>query len=120
METSFQAWKFAKGLYLIPLFMVFNPVIIEGGPIPIVLWNGFIAILALAAFAAALEGFLFTYMKVWMRVGLSVAVVGVFYPELAIEIAAAVTILLLLALNFVNHRREGQAVPDSTDARELQ
>jgi len=24
METSVQAWKYAKGLYLIPLFMVFN------------------------------------------------------------------------------------------------
>lgn len=40
METSFQAWKFAKGLYLIPLFMVFNPEIIVGGPVAIVIWNG--------------------------------------------------------------------------------
>jgi hypothetical protein len=30
METGFQAWKFAKGLYIIPLFMVFNPEIIIG------------------------------------------------------------------------------------------
>ncbi len=40
METSIQAWKYAKGLYLIPLFMVFNEVIILGGPLPLVLWNG--------------------------------------------------------------------------------
>ena len=59
METSIQAWKFAKGLYLIPLFMVFNEPIIVGGPLPLVLWNGLIAIIALVAFAAALEGFLF-------------------------------------------------------------
>ncbi|MGO3770111.1 MAG: TRAP transporter permease, partial [Vreelandella alkaliphila] len=39
METGFQAWKFAKGLYLIPLFMVFNPEIIVGGPVPVVVWN---------------------------------------------------------------------------------
>jgi TRAP-type uncharacterized transport system fused permease subunit len=31
METSIQAWKYAKGLYLIPAFMVFNPEIIVGG-----------------------------------------------------------------------------------------
>jgi TRAP-type uncharacterized transport system fused permease subunit len=45
METSVQAWKYAKGLYLIPLFMVFNEAIILGGPLPLVLWNGAIAIL---------------------------------------------------------------------------
>jgi TRAP transporter 4TM/12TM fusion protein len=113
METSFQAWKFAKGLYLIPLFMVFNPVIIEGGPLPLVLWNGLIAMLALAAFAAALEGFLFTGMKVWVRIALSGAVIAVFYPDFRVELAGAVTILALLALNFLEHRREEHAIPVS-------
>ncbi|MFV0359915.1 TRAP transporter permease, partial [Tropicimonas sp.] len=56
METSFQAWKYAKGLYLIPLFMVFNPSIILGGPLLLVLWTGTIAVIALTAFAAMLEG----------------------------------------------------------------
>jgi TRAP transporter 4TM/12TM fusion protein len=103
METSVQAWKFAKGLYLIPLFMVFNPVIILGGPLPLVLWNGFMAILALVAFAAALEGFLFTYMKAWMRIALTGAVICVFYPGLLVEVAGAGTILLLLAMNLYQH-----------------
>jgi TRAP transporter 4TM/12TM fusion protein len=103
METSVQAWKFAKGLYLIPLFMVFNPVIILGGPLPLVLWNGFMAILALVAFAAALEGFLFTYMKAWMRIALTAAVICVFYPDLLVEVAGVGTILLLLAMNLYQH-----------------
>jgi TRAP transporter 4TM/12TM fusion protein len=103
METSVQAWKFAKGLYLIPLFMVFNPSIILGGPLPLVLWNGFMAILALAAFAAALEGFLFTYMKAWMRIVLTGAVICVFYPDLLVEVAGAGTILVLLAINLFQH-----------------
>ncbi|WP_425075077.1 TRAP transporter permease [Sagittula sp. S175] len=58
METSIQAWKYAKGLYLIPLFMVFNEQIIIGGSVPFVLWGGGLAILGLVAFAAVLEGFL--------------------------------------------------------------
>ena len=33
METSIQAWKYAKGLYLIPLFMIYNDSIILGGPL---------------------------------------------------------------------------------------
>ncbi|MDX1800638.1 MAG: TRAP transporter fused permease subunit [Marinobacter sp.] len=111
METSIQAWKYAKGLYLIPMFMVFNPVIIEGGPLPVVLWNGFLAILALGAFAGALEGFLFAPMKAWMRLALSGAVIAVFYPGLALEVTGVLVILVLFFLNYLQYRRvnEGPA-----------
>jgi TRAP-type uncharacterized transport system fused permease subunit len=106
METSIQAWKYAKGLYLIPLFMVFNEEIILGGPLPLVLWSGAIAILGLAAFAAILEGFLWRPMPVWMRVLLLPGVVGLFWPSLMVEIAAAVLIVLLLAMNWSEARRD--------------
>ncbi|OZB19171.1 MAG: permease [Marinobacter sp. 34-60-7] len=116
METSVQAWKFSKGLYLIPLFMVYNPVIIEGGPLPIVLWNGFIAMAALVAFAAVLEGYLFTWMGWWMRGVLALAVVAVFLPDFTAEVAGTVTILALLALNYVTHRRNGGQEPEPAQA----
>ncbi|WLD59312.1 TRAP transporter fused permease subunit [Salinispirillum sp. LH 10-3-1] len=109
METSVQSWKFAKGLYLIPLFMVFNPEIITGGPLPVLLWNGFLIITALVAFAAAIEGFLFTWMKPWMRAILALSVIGVFYPSMTAEIAAVAVMLLLLLVNFVQYRRVGVA-----------
>lgn len=99
METSLQAWKFAKGLYLIPLFMVFNESIILGGPLPLVLWNGAIAILALVAFAAMLEGFLWAPMPSWQRLLLLPAIVGVFWPDLSAEIAGSAAILAILVLN---------------------
>ncbi|MCA2010816.1 TRAP transporter permease [Cereibacter sphaeroides] len=99
LETSVQAWKFAKGLYLIPLFMVYNESIIIGGPIPLVVWNGFLAIIALVAFAAVLEGFLWGPMKLWMRVALVPAVIAVFWPSLYVEAVGAVGILVLLGLN---------------------
>ncbi|MGI1661603.1 TRAP transporter permease [Palleronia sp. KMU-117] len=99
METSMQAWKFAKGLYLIPLFMVFNEVIILGGPLPLLLWNGAIAILALVAFAAVLEGFLFAPMPLWQRAVLLPAILGVFWPAIWAEAAGATVILAILLLN---------------------
>ncbi len=105
METSFQAWKYAKGLYLIPLFMVYNPVIIEGGPIPLVLWNGVIIILALTAFAALLEGFLFAPIPLWQRALLLPGVVGVFWQSIPIEAAGAAAITGLLALNWVASKK---------------
>ena len=99
METSVQAWKYAKGLYLIPLFMVFNEPIIIGGPLPLVLWNGLIAILALTAFAAALEGYLFAPMPYWQRALLLAAVVAVFWPSLPIEAVGAGVICLVIGAN---------------------
>ncbi|UWQ94167.1 TRAP transporter fused permease subunit [Rhodobacteraceae bacterium M385] len=100
METSFQAWKYAKGLYLIPLFMVFNPEIIMGGPLPIVIWSGAIAVLGLAAFAAALEGYLWGPMPIWMRVALVPGVIALFWPDFTVEVVGAVLIVILLALNW--------------------
>lgn len=99
METSMQAWKFAKGLYLIPMFMVYNNEIIQGGPLPLVIWAGFIAIVALVGFAAILEGFLFGPIALWQRVALLPAVIAVFWPEFWVEAAGVVVIIALLALN---------------------
>jgi TRAP transporter 4TM/12TM fusion protein len=99
MATSVQAWKFAKGLYLVPLFMVFNEAIILGGPLPVVLWNGAIAVAAIVAFAAMLEGFLWARMPLWQRALLLPAIVAVFWPEPAAEVAGVAAILAILALN---------------------
>lgn len=109
LETSMQAWKYAKGLYLIPLFMVYNEVIIYGGPLPLVLWNGFIAIVALVGFAVALEGFLWRSMPLWQRALTVPAVAAIFWPNLLIEAAGTVLILLLLALNWIQARQDRSA-----------
>ncbi|TVM05529.1 MAG: TRAP transporter permease [Halomonas sp.] len=106
MATSFQAWKFAKGLYLIPLFMVFNPEIIMGGPVGVVIWTGFIALLALGAFAAALEGYLFTQMGLFSRLAIGGAIVAVFYPDFMIEAAGALVMVIAIGANWLASRRE--------------
>jgi len=111
METSVQAWKYAKGLYLIPLFMVFNQEIILGGPLPLVLWSGAIAILGLVAFAAVLEAFLWRPMQIWMRVLLLPGIVALFWPDLRVEIAGAALVVALLAVNWAAARRERGHVP---------
>ena len=104
LETSMQAWKFAKGLYLIPAFMVFNPEIITGGPLPLVLWTGFTAILSLADFAAALEGFMFAKIDLVSRILIVPATIGIFYPDIRAEIAGTVVILAILGLNWWKSR----------------
>lgn len=116
METSFQAWKYAKGLYLIPLFMVFNPEIIMGGPLPIVIWSGAIAVLGLAAFAAALEGYLWGPMPMWMRGALVPGVIALFWPDFTVEVVGAVLIACLLALNWWQARGTQPPAGSATSA----
>jgi len=105
METSMQAWKYAKGLYLIPLFMIFNEEIILGGPIPLVIWSGLIAIIALVGFAATLEGFLFHHMPLWQRALIVPGVVAVFWPDLWVEIGGVVLIVTVLTMNWYSGAR---------------
>ncbi len=111
METSVQAWKFAKGLYLIPVFMVYNPEIILGGPVMAVLWAGAIAILALAAFAAAIEGWLFAPMDPVSRLLVVPATVAVFHPDYAVEAVGAAVLLAVLALNWLKGRGAARSEP---------
>ena len=107
MATSVQAWKFAKGLYLIPAFMVFNPAIITGGELWFVLWTGAIVIVALVAFAAAIEGYLFTWMDPVSRLLVVPGVIAVFNPSLAIEAGGAGLLMAVMAVNWLRHRRAG-------------
>lgn len=106
MQTSLQAWKFAKGLYLIPAFMVFNPVIITGGELWYVLFTGVIVVIALVAFAAAIEGFLFTWVDPLSRLVMVPAVIAVFHPSLAVEAAGACVLLALMLWNWLRARQD--------------
>jgi TRAP transporter 4TM/12TM fusion protein len=106
MRTAVEAWKFAKGLYLIPLFMVYNPEIVLGGPLPIVIWTAVTAAAALGAFAAALEGFIFTRMYLVSRILAVLGTIGIFWPDLRVEIAGFALIILVLGINFLKLRRE--------------
>lgn len=56
METGFQSWKLAKGLYVVPLLFAYTPFI--GGTLSGDLMIFFFALFGLYAFAAGLEGFM--------------------------------------------------------------
>jgi TRAP transporter 4TM/12TM fusion protein len=106
MRTGVEAWKFAKGLYLIPLFMVYNPEIILSRNPFVVGWNILVALAALGAFAAALEGYMFTRMLWISRLLVTAGMVMVFWPSALIEAAGFATILLVLGINLTKRSRE--------------
>lgn len=109
MKTAFQAWKMAKGLYLIPLFMVYNPELIYGGETWYYVWTIVVGFVALAAFAAALEGYMFTRMAWYSRVLSAVGLVLIFYPSFAFEVAGMAVMLTVLGINLARRRAEIKA-----------
>ena len=113
METSIVAWKYAKGLYLIPAFMVYNPEIIMGGETWYVIWTGIIVIIGLVGLVAAIEGYLFTWMDRLSRVLIVPGVIAIFNPDEVIEAVGALVVFGLLALNWVKGRKAqgGRADP---------
>ncbi len=113
METSIVAWKYAKGLYLIPAFMVYNPEIIMGGETWYVIWTGIIVIIGLVGLVAAIEGYLFTWMDRLSRVLIVPGVIAIFNPDEVIEAVGALVVFGLLALNWIKGRkaRGGRADP---------
>ena len=106
MKTALQAWKMAKGLYLIPLFMVYNPELITGGETWYYVWTIVIAFVALLAFAAALEGYLFTRMAWYSRILATIGLVLIFYPSFTYEVIGLAVMAAVITINLGRHRAE--------------
>jgi TRAP transporter 4TM/12TM fusion protein len=81
MRTGLHAWKYAKGLYLIPLLMVVHPEIVLGGPAFLVIGKAIMVMMALAAFAAALQGHALRPLTGSGRLLLFVTAVSAFHPS---------------------------------------
>ncbi len=79
MKTSLVSWKLAKGLYLIPVLMVYSPLLLNG-PAAEVVFTAIAATLALTGFVAALEGHLLHPVGRLGRVSVVVGGVLIFWP----------------------------------------
>ncbi|WMS42910.1 TRAP transporter fused permease subunit [Acuticoccus sp. MNP-M23] len=104
MATGLVAWKIAKGLYLMPILFVYTN-FLTGTPLEV----GFIfvvALFAMAAFGAALEGYFEAPIPWYGRVGLMAGGVALIYPgSHVLNIAALVAVVGLLALNWSAAKR---------------
>ncbi len=66
METGFQAWKIAKGMYVMPLLFAYTPFI--GGSWLEVFSIFFFALFGLYAFAAGIEGYMESKLNLLFRI----------------------------------------------------
>ena len=78
MATGLQAWKIAKGLYIVPLLFAYTPLI--GGDLSTVLRIGFFSLFGIYAFSCLLQRHSEGPLKLWMYPLLVVAAAAAFYP----------------------------------------
>ncbi|MFD3684435.1 TRAP transporter permease [Nocardiopsis sp. NPDC058631] len=121
MRSGVSSWKFAKGLYLIPLLMAYSSLMALDGPVLDVVVAVVSGCVALAASAIAIEGFFLRRTLLGERLLLAVAALLVLVaPEWAALVEGALSTTVdpqwfvlagsvvgaaLIALQVVGHRR---------------
>lgn len=100
MASAFEAVKLAKGLFIVPLMMVYSPLLLtaENGWLS-ALQGAFWCALLIVALAVAIEGFAFHRLQHWQRwVGLLAAALLV-YPDLVARTLGTAILLMVLVVN---------------------
>lgn len=105
MATGFQAWKIAKGLYIVPLMFAYTPLV--SGTWVEILQIGFFALFGIYAFNAVVQNYAEGPLKLWHWPLLIAGAVGTFWPLfLVANIAGA---LLIIAVVLLSKRGQGDA-----------
>jgi len=104
METGFQSWKLAKGLYVVPLLFAYTPFI--GGSWADDFMIFFFALFGLYAFSAGLEGFMETRLNLPLRLATLSCAVALLWPAPWYVHSAGLAVLV--ALFVPNFRRARQ------------
>ncbi len=105
METGFQSWKVAKGLYIIPLLFAYTPLI--GGAWDEVFFIFFFAMFGLYAFTAGIQGFMEAALSLPIRLLTLGCAVALLYPfSLLVHIAGLAVLAVIFFFSFRTSRRE--------------
>ena len=106
METGFQSWKVAKGLYIVPILFAYTPFL--SGDWPQMLGIFAVGLIGVYATCGALSGCLEAPVSWPMRIVLAVAGILCLWPTgLALQIAATAATLLVLGFSL----RQGAVRP---------
>lgn len=104
METGFQSWKLAKGLYIVPLLFAYTPFI--GGSLVDDFTIFFFALFGIYAFAAGLEGFMEAKLNWALRLLTLGSAAALLCPvALWIHIAGLVLLGVIFTFSFRSSRQ---------------
>ncbi|NDL59956.1 TRAP transporter permease [Phytoactinopolyspora mesophila] len=104
MRTGVAAWKFSKGLYLIPLLMAYSPLLLNGtlSEIVVAVLSGLVGLLT---FAVAIEGFWLRKTTVVERVAAAGATALLLAPTTLTDVIGAVLALGVVVSQVHSYRR---------------
>ncbi len=95
MATGVEAWKIAKGLYIVPLMFAYTPLI--GAPLPDLLRLGVFALFGIYALNVLIQRYSEGPLALWHYPVLIVGAVGAFYPLVwSYNVIGAVLVLTVL------------------------
>lgn len=101
LETGLEAWKLAKGLYIIPMMFIYRPELLFHGP----MWHSLVSIslitLGLFVFATFFEGYYIKKIGWPLRITMAVIALCLFWPNMYFDIggfAAFVLVTLFLKM----------------------
>jgi len=98
LSTGMEAWKLAKGLYIIPLLFVYTPILFEGS-IWMIAETVVTALIGLYCFAAFFEGFFFEDIKRMQRIIFAVIAFLLIFPNLKMHLAGIILFLVIFVFS---------------------
>lgn len=108
MATGFQAWKIAKGLYIVPLMFAYTPLI--SGSWPEIIQIGFFALFGIYAINCLVQNYAEGPLLKWHYPLLILSIIATFWSLqlLANIVGAALVIFVIISTNRSNKNLEGR------------
>ena len=103
-QTALQAWKMAKGLYIIPFLMVFTPITLNGTA-PEVMFFTLTGALGLICLSAAWEGWLLIRANVFERFFLAGTTLSMLNSDLFSDILGLVLFTIVVFSQLLRKKR---------------
>lgn len=102
MATGFQAWKIAKGLYIVPLMFAYTPLI--SGNWTEIIQVGLFALFGIYAINCLVQNYAEGPLKIWHYPLLLLGIVGTFWPLhiLANLVGTALVVIVFVMTNRAN------------------
>lgn len=85
MRTGIEAWKLAKGLYIIPFLFAYSPLLFEGPVLDVMLVAVF-ATVGLLSFTVTIEGHFVSSVSPWERALTGFITASIYFPRQLLDI----------------------------------
>jgi len=118
LQTGFESWKIAKGLYIVPLLFAYTPLI--SGSWTEIMQIGFFALFGIYATNALIQWHAEGPMKPLTALLMVLGAIGAYWPlDLLYNIGGALLVLVAIVLSKRGRPTEGAALDNAPTAIEL-